>query len=649
MEHQHNGTYASLQNQPMHSTHWSNGFWLAQFTNSAQSILPNIYHLFDSDNISHCLANFRIAAGLQEGSHQGPPFADGDFYKWLEGASYIYGVTKDANLKQLIDQSIKLIATVQREDGYIFTQYSIHLKEGEDAQKLGNSLNFEAYNLGHLITAGCVHFLSTGEKSLLKLGIKAASCLKALFEEAEQNDTAKTAICPSHYMALIDLYRVTRDKTHLETADLAIRLRDQVKNGSDDNQDRIKLSEHDEMLGHAVRATYLYGGVADLYTELGNESHRAMLERVWESEEYSKMYINSGCGALYDGVSPSGYAGDHPDLQRTHQSYGRPYELPSLTAYNETCATIGNIFLNWRLFKLNEQAAHADRIEQSFYNLILASKSLDGKRYFYSNPLEREQEPLPFHLKWDRTRSEYLSSFCCPPNMFRILSESSEYTYALKDDGIYTGIYGDCRSQFHIGDKEVLLHQETKYPMDGIIRFSFEQETPVSCTLHVRIPSWVKRGTLGTRTLDRKDANTYIPVSGSWKAGDEIILKLDIQPRIVLAHPLVEATKMQVAVMRGPVLYCSEEIDNNESYWPSLGLKSNAQFREMVTTIGSTEVLCLESEDGVSYQTLDWSGPGLYKDLPPLKAIPTKIRLIPYYAWDNRGLGGMKIWHPLYV
>jgi DUF1680 family protein len=185
--------------------------------------------------------------------------------------------------------------------------------------------------------------------------------------------------------------------------------------------------------------------------------------------------------------------------------------------------------------------------------------------------------------------------------------------------------------------------------MDGIIRFSFEQETPVSCTLHVRIPSWVKRGTLGTRTLDRKDANTYIPVSGSWKAGDEIILKLDIQPRIVLAHPLVEATKMQVAVMRGPVLYCSEEIDNNESYWPSLGLKSNAQFREMVTTIGSTEVLCLESEDGVSYQTLDWSGPGLYKDLPPLKAIPTKIRLIPYYAWDNRGLGGMKIWHPLYI
>lgn len=324
-------------------------------------------------------------------------------------------MTKDTDLKHLIDQSIKLIASVQREDGYIFTQYTIRLKEGEDAQKLGNSLNFEAYNLGHLITAGCVHFMSTGERSLLDLGIKAASCLKTLFEEAERNDSAKTAICPSHYMALIDLYRVTGDKTHLETAELAIRLRDQVKNGTDDNQDRTKLSEHDEMLGHAVRATYLYGGVADLYAELGNESHRAMLSRVWESEEYTKMYINSGCGALYDGVSPSGFAGDHPNLQRTHQSYGRPYELPNLTAYNETCATIGNIFLNWRLFKLNEQAAHADRIEQSFYNLILASKSLDGKRYFYSNPLEREQEPLPFHLKWDRTRSEYLSSFCCPP------------------------------------------------------------------------------------------------------------------------------------------------------------------------------------------------------------------------------------------
>ncbi len=203
--------------------------------------------------------------------------------------------------------------------------------------------------------------------------------------------------------------------------------------------------------------------------------------------------------------------------------------------------------------------------------------------------------------------------------MFRILSESSEYTYALKDDGIYTGIYGDCRSRFHIGGKEVLLRQETKYPTDGTIRFTFEQETPpVNCTLHIRIPSWVKQGTLGTRPLDSKDANTYIPISGSWKAGgDEIILKLVMQPRMVLAHPLVEASKMQVAVMRGPVLYCSEEIDNNDSYWPSLGLKSTAQFSEMVTTIGSSEVLCLESKDGISYQTLDWSEPGLYQELPP--------------------------------
>jgi hypothetical protein len=350
-----------LKRPPLHSTHWTGGFWQKQFELCTNTILPNIFNLFDSDDISHCIANFRIAAGTQEGTHKGPPFGDGDFYKWLEAASYIYGVTKDEKLKKRIDESIKLIASVQREDGYIFTQYSIKLKQGAKEEELGNSLNFEAYNLGHLITAACIHARTTGESTLLDLGIKAAHCLKALFEEAKKTHTAKTAICPSHYMALIDLYRLTGDITHLDTAELAIRLRDEVVGGTDDNQDRLKLADHTEMLGHAVRATYLYSGVADLVAEIGVKEYSEILMKVWESEEYTKMYINSGCGALFDGVSPSGFAGDHPNLARTHQAFGRPYQLPNLTGYNETCASIGNIFFNWRLLHLNAQAVHADR------------------------------------------------------------------------------------------------------------------------------------------------------------------------------------------------------------------------------------------------------------------------------------------------
>ncbi len=649
----HSSPHARVTTLPLQSTLWSGGFWKRQFNLCRETILPNIYRLFDADEISHNLANFRIAAGLQEGEHKDPPFQDGDLYKWLEAASYIYGVTRDETLKKLIDSTISLIASVQREDGYIFTKYTIAVNRGEDAKELGNILNFEAYNLGHLITAGCVHSRVTGEDTLLALALKAASSLKQLFEEASRNQSAKTAICPSHYMALIDLYRLTGEKVHLETAELAIRLRDEVNNGTDDNQDRTRLADHDEILGHAVRATYLYSGVSDLYAEMGGEELKAMLMRVWESEEYTKIYINSGCGALYDGVSPSGFAGDHPDLGRTHQSYGRPFELPNITAYNETCATVGNIFFNWRLFSLDAQAIHVDRVEQSFYNLILASVSRDGKRYFYSNPLEREQEKLPYHLKWERTRTPYLSSFCCPPNMLRILAESSEYAYAVSEDTVYTGIYGESISTITLGDSAITLTQETGYPYDGKVRLLLTLEKEREFTLALRIPSWLKGGRIisagGQRELSAEDANTYIPLKGKWKSGDEIILDMEMPARLVAANPLIEASAGEVAVMRGPLLYCSEEMDQEDVYWSALGIKSSAQFSLERRSIAGEEVVCLLTDDGISYPPLEWNGKRLYQDISSLQPVPAKLSLIPYFAWDNRGMGGMKIWHPLYL
>lgn len=642
-------SYTALKRPPLHSTHWTGGFWQRQFELCSDTILPNIFHLFDSDAISHCIANFRIAAGRQKGTHQGPPFGDGDFYKWLEAASYIYGVTKDEELKNRIDEAIELIASVQREDGYIFTQYTIRLQQGANEEKLGNSLNFEAYNLGHLITAACVHARTTGERSLLDLGLKAARCLKALFEEAEKTHTAKTAICPSHYMALIDLYRLTGDKTHLDTAELAIRLRDEVVGGTDDNQDRLKLADHTEMLGHAVRATYLYSGLADLVAELGNKQYADTLMKVWESEEYTKMYITSGCGALFDGVSPSGYAGDHPSLARTHQAFGRPYQLPNLTGYNETCASIGNIFLNWRLLHLNARAAHADRIEQSFYNLVLASVSRDGLRYFYSNPLAREEKQLPFHLKWERSRSEYLSSFCCPPNMLRVLSQSSEYAYSQAEDGIYTVMYGQSRASLQVGNNHVVLEQTTAYPFDGSITITIEETDGTPFTLYVRIPSWVRQGRIQNQAITAEMADTYLPLRSGWKQGDVITIEFAMEARVLLAHPLIEECTHQVAVMRGPLVYCSEQVDHPQVNWASLGLRQNAHFTTVTRTIGEESMLCLQTEDGVAYQKMNWETGVLYQDASGLKAEPTALSLIPYYAWDNRGLGGMKIWHPLYL
>lgn len=647
------GKFAQLRSLPLHSTRWSKGFWYNQFNLAQESILPNIYKLFDDDDISHCLANFRIAAGLQKGIHSGPPFADGDFYKWLEAACYVFGVTHDTALKETIDSSIELIKAIQRPDGYIFTYYSIQQQNGIEEQKLGNSLNFEAYNLGHLITTSCIHANVTNENTLLDIGIKAAYCLKNLLEEAERQGTAKTAICPSHYMGLIDLFRVTGDYTHLETAELAIKLRDQVTDGTDDNQDRIDLVEHDEILGHAVRATYLYAGVADLFIEKGDELYYPMLELIFKSAEHSKTYINSGVGALYDGVSPAGYAGDHPNLARTHQAFGRPYELPNLTAYNETCGTVGNILFNWRMLRINAQAIHAERVEQSFYNLILASVSRDGTLYFYANPLAREQEALPFHLKWDRTRTPYLSSFCCPPNMLRLIAQSSEYAYAQREEGVASVLYGNSIATMNFNGEEIQILQETEYPYSGEISIIFEKAPTKTFTLFVRIPSWTKNGTLthhgNTMKLDSNHANTYIPLRENWKDGDKVSLSLDMTPQLVTAHPLLESTINQVAVMRGPLLYCVEELDHPKADFSSLGISHDATFGLGTKHIQGEEVVTLECDDGVYYKTPQWEGKTLYQSLPTIEAQKTKLTFIPYFAWDNRGLGGMKVWLPLYM
>lgn len=637
--------YNQLENLPQGSCSWTAGFWKERFLLCQEKILPRIYELFDADDISHNLANFRIAVGQQEGKFQGPDFGDGDFYKWLEGASYIYGQSKDEGIKAMIDRSIDIIEKIQRDDGYIYTEYSIECRCGHNFEEGVNGLSFQAYNLGHLITAGCVHHLATGETRLLHIAEKAAGFLEKTFKQVQRENSAKTSICPSHYMGLISLYRLTGKKQYLHTAKLAIDLRDTVTDGTDDNQDRLKLREATEIVGHAVRATYLYAGVTDLYAETGDQSLLELVQRVWENQEHQKMYINSGCGAMYDGVSPTGYAGEHPNLNRTHQSYGRPYELPNLTAYNETCASIGNILWSWRMFLSTKRAQYVDRIEQSFYNLVFAAVNLQGDRYFYSNMLERDAKPLPFHLKWERQRSEYLSSFCCPPNMLRISAESSEYAYAVQDSHVYTGLYGSCGFSHDIGGKTISLRQETGYPYDGAIRFLYEGLEDVDFSLHLRIPSWVKSGTVefdgSKRTLTSADANSYVEVQRHWKNGDAVLIEFDMPVRMLGAHHLVEGSAFKAAVMRGPLLYCSEGCDNgNDSHL----LDQNAQFRFSEEIISGHKLLTLTTDDAYG---LDRSEERLYSEITALRAKKTSLKLIPYYAWDNRDYGVMQIWFPV--
>ena len=436
-------------------------------------MLPQLWRIYNDKATSHAFANFEIAAGLDTGSHSGPPFHDGDFYKLLEGVAAVYAMTKDPKLDSMMDKVIDVIALSQGKDGYIHTPVVIEEKQHSGkAKAFEDRLNFETYNMGHLMTAACIHYRATGKTSLLKVAIRAADYLDSFYRRASP-ELARNAICPSHYMGIVELYRTTKNPEYLRLAKDLIDIRGLVDNGTDDNQDRVPFRSQTTAMGHAVRANYLYAGVADLYAETGEDSLWSCLDRIWEDVVYRKMYITGGCGALYDGVSPDAVSYNPAQIQEIHQAYGRDYQLPNTTAHNETCANIGNLLWNWRMLLVSGKAQYADVLEQALYNSVLSGVSLDGKDYFYTNPL-RASRAFPYELRWAGGRQPYITlSNCCPPNLMRTMTEVADYMYSVSEEGLFVNLYGGNRLSTHLKDGSALrLTQQTDYPWDGKIKLS---------------------------------------------------------------------------------------------------------------------------------------------------------------------------------
>lgn len=637
---------------PYDAVHWTSGFWKNGEDICATATVPHVLRLFESDEGFHAVANFKIAAGLMEGSYQGPPFTDGDFYKILEGAMFAAALLKDASLESRIDDHIELISKAIQPDGYLSTKQIIGERQNTGVRRQGDVNDFEAYNFGHLFTAACTHHRLTGKRTFLDIAIKAAGYMEKLYLEAERTGQVQTAVCPSHYMGLIELYRETGDQRFLDTAARAIFLRDRVPNGTDDNQDRTPLLQHETIVGHAVRANYLYAGVTDLYLETGDSRLIKMLHRVWHNLVDKKLYITGGCGALYSGVSPFGdFIRGYMQKQVVHQAYGYEYQLPNVTAYNETCASLGHIFWLHRLFAAEPQARLFDLIERSYLNLVLAAVSLDGEKYFYENMLRRTKK-LDYELMWPLERTDNLSCFCCPTNLSRGILQAKDYVAMVSDDTVWLGMYGahEARCQLQNGANFTWV-QETDYPWDGRIHISFKDITvnrPLF--IQVRIPGWVESGFIDHNgqhvNLTEADADTYRPVRIENLAKETISIQFDMPARYTVAHAMAEETVGQVAVERGPLVYCIETKDAPIETIDDLYLLSDATYVPVSTEINGRAIMALESEGAVLnrpafdrdrlYQTLKVDG---------LKTIP--IRLIPYFAWDNRGFGEMRIWLPI--
>ncbi len=627
---------------------WTGGLWKERFDTCADSTVPQLKHMFDSKDISHVVENFKICAGDAQGEFDGTVFGDGDFYKWMEAAICTAYKNDKEELKQQIEDYIDLIGRAQQPDGYLSTKQIIGERSGNGVSRMGDINDFEVYNFGHMFTAACVHKRATGRDNFIKIAAKTADYLEHLYDEAERTGEIQTAVCPSHYMGLVEMYRTTGEERYLTLARRAIALRDSVKNGLDDNQDRIPVKKHDKIIGHAVRANYLYAGLADLCMEETDEEYRAVLDKVWRSLVDKKIYITGGCGALYNGASPYGNFFVH---QIVHQAYGYEYQLPNITAYNETCASLGGVFWAYRMFQLDPKAEYFDVLERMMLNTNLAALSLDGKRFFYENMLRRTKK-LDYKMIWPLTRSEYILSYCCPPNLARTIAQSTEYAYMLSEDSVWTGMYGASQAKVELKNgASFTLEQETEYPFDGRIHFSVkdvEKDQPVH--LRLRVPTWAVSGTVKTakeeRELTKEDSGTYLDLYFEHVSDLDVVLDLEMKPRYTVANNMVEEDAGQAAIERGPMIYCCESVDTEAETLDDIYLDLEAEVKPVHMEIAGRDITGLEAEEYV----MDRSGfdrEALYQTLSYYGMEKKKVRLIPYYAWDNRDYGEMRIWFPI--
>jgi DUF1680 family protein len=641
--------YAKLSGIDMSDVTWTNGFWADRFKVCRETMIPNLWKIYGDPKMGHAIQNFEIAAGLDTGSHGGAPFQDGDFYKLFEAAAAVYASTHDPKIDKLMDQTIALIAKAQRADGYINTQTLIDERNHpKEAKAFEDRMNFETYNFGHLMTAACVHYRATGKRNFLDIAIKATDYLYHFYKTASP-ELARNAICPSHYMGVVEMYRTTRYPRYLELAENLINIRGLMKNGEDQNQDRIPFREQTKAMGHAVRANYLYAGAADIYAETGDTTLLHTLNLIWNDVVDHKLYITGGCGALYDGVSPDGTSYQPKDIQQVAQAYGREYQLPNFTAHNETCASVGNVFWNWRMLQITGDAKYADVLEQTLYNGVLSGISLDGKGFFYTNPLS-SNDALPYKLRWSRDRVGYIAySDCCPPNVVRTIAEVSSYAYNISDKGLWLNLYGGNKLSTRLKDgTPVKLTQTTNYPWDGTVNIQIENMPGKEFSIFLRIPGWCKNATLlvnGKPAGVKTTPGTYAELKSKWKSGDKLTLLLPMPVKFIEANPLIEETRNQVAVKRGPIVYCLESVDlpkGKKIFDIALSAKTDLKLSPI--KIENSDIVSLTGEASTHNEN-GWKN-NLYREVSTKNDGSAYIRLIPYYAWDNRGHNNMETWIP---
>lgn len=581
------------------------------------------------------MKNFEIAGGLDTGKFQTIyPFDDSDVFKIIEGAAYSLQTEPDPELEAYLDTLIYKIGLAQEEDGYLYTNRTIaemHGGEGlhewasKNRWELDSILSHELYNIGHLYEAAVAHYQATGKRSLLDIAVKSADLVNRDF------GWDKVKVYPGHQgieMGLVKLYRATGEKKYLDLARFFLDIRG--PKGQEYNQAHKKVVDQTEAVGHSVRATYMYSGMADIAAIEKDEAYLNAITSIWEDIVYRKMYITGGIGAT---GGNEGFAG--------------PFVLPNLTAYCETCASIGNIFTNHRLFLLHGESKYIDILEKTLYNSMLSGVSLSADRFFYPNPLESDGS---------HKRSEWFGCACCPSNIARFVPAIPGYVYAVDGPDIYINLYISNEADIISGTGKVKLTQEAHFPWDGKVKITVSPEKSRNFAVRVRIPGWVMneaipgnlyrfddqtdeayKVTVNGESYDYSPVDGYVKIDRKWSDGDVIEMDFPMPVRKVVADERIEEDRGKIAIQRGPIIYCAEWPDNIKGNVLDLAIDKNKPFTtEFVPSLlNGTQVI-----HGTGYYA------GAESEVSAEKLPEQTVTLIPYALWNNRGPGQMRVWLP---
>ena len=634
-------------------------FWGNRLQAAREVTIPLAFSKCETE---HRYKNFEMAAyTLQHPGHKGLEtkewnvskfmgfsFDDTDVYKTIEGASYILQTYPDKKLKAYIDSVLDVVAAAQEPDGYLYTARTINPKHphgwsGDKRWVKDEELSHELYNLGHMVDAACAHYQATGSTKFLDIAKRYADCV---VREVGPKDGQSTVV-PGHQiaeMALARLYTITGEKKYLDEAKYLLDYRGKTKIRNPYSQSHEPILKQSEAVGHAVRAGYMYAGIADVAALTQDSDYIKTIDRIWDNIVSKKYYITGGVGARHAG-----------------EAFGSNYELPNMTAYNETCAAISMVYLFERMFLLHGDSKYIDCLERTLYNGVISGMSMDGGSFFYPNPLSSDGK-YAFNADNNTTRQPWFGCACCPSNLCRFIPSVPGYLYGVKDNNIFVNLFAANVSTIKVNGKDVILEETTEYPWNGDIKITVKKSNAKNANLLIRIPGWARNQVVPSDLYQFADKETpsysvtvngktveadlsankgYLPVKNIRK-GDVVRIHFDMPVRTVIANQKVADDKSKVAVERGPLVYCAEAADNNGEPVLRAVMGKKPTFNVVDNySIQNTET---KNAQAFTVKAIKTEGQILNDSADGISLKNCTLTLIPYYAWNHRGANQMNVW-----